>query len=93
MKKDPEISATTSTWRNGRKRRKNSRFHRCQSVAKIAPKNMSDTKFCYHQQNNFLISAFEEQKRKQFIDVLKNIVKPKINERVNLLMQKFAVNK
>lgn len=45
-----------------------------------------------NQQNNFLISAFEEQKRKQFIDVLKNIVKPKINEKINLLTQKFIIN-
>ena len=45
-----------------------------------------------NQQNNFLISAFEEQKRKQFIEVLKNIVKPKINEKINLLTQKFIIN-
>lgn len=45
-----------------------------------------------NQQNNFLISAFEEQKRKQFIDVLKNIVKPKINQKINLLTQKLIIN-
>lgn len=45
-----------------------------------------------NQQNNFLISAFEEQKRKQFIDVLKNIVKPKINEKIKLLTQKLIIN-
>ena len=45
-----------------------------------------------NQQNNFLISAFEEQKRKQFIEVLKSIVKPKINEKRNLLTQRFIIN-
>ena len=45
-----------------------------------------------NKQNNFFISAFEEEKRKQFIEVLKNIVKPKINEKINLLTQKFIIN-
>lgn len=45
-----------------------------------------------NKQNNFFISAFEEEKRKQFIEVLKNIVKPKINEKINLLTQKLIIN-
>ena len=45
-----------------------------------------------NQKNNFLISAFEQTKRKQFIEVLKNIVRPKINEKINLLTQRFIVN-
>lgn len=45
-----------------------------------------------NQQNNFLISAFEETKRKQFIDVLKNIVEPKINEKIKFLKQNLIIN-
>lgn len=45
-----------------------------------------------NQQNNFLISAFEETKRKQFIDVFKNIVEPKINEKIKFLKQNLIIN-
>ena len=45
-----------------------------------------------NKQNNFLISAFEVTKRKQFINLLKSIVEPKMNERRSLLMQKLIIN-
>lgn len=43
------------------------------------------------EENNILISSLEQEKRKQLIDLLKQLVPQKINERIKLLETKFGI--